>query len=404
MNNKTQDNDNKKESRYLADSQKYVQTNMPKVAKYTVWFLVIIIVSMLIIASISKITISTSAEGRVVSVANLHVIQHLEGGIIKQFYVKEGEKVSKGQVLLVLDETLPKATYQRELTRMVLLRANIARLKAVVNRSNTINFPSDLIIKHPDIVKLEQKVFDAKRKSLKEKIAVWQKEYELTKKELEMITPLVKENILSVTEKIRLEKELNRLQGNIQSEINKYIANAQTDLNKAKAELVELQKAIKASRDKYQRTVIRSPIKGIVNSIYISTVGQVINSGQKIMDIAPLNSKLIIEAKVVPADIGFIHIGQKATVRISAYEFSTHGGLNARVTHISSDTIIDSEGESYYEIKLETDRDYLGTRDDPLPIKTGMTVTVNLQSGEQTILQYVLKPFLKIKEEAAGGR
>ena len=251
--------------------------------------------------------------------------------------------------------------------------------------------------------------------------------YQLVTEELKIIEPLVANGVVSKVELLRLRREANDIKGDREAtrlaiprasaarheatqriEERKISLRTESlrELNQKSAELAVVAETIASGKDRAFRADVRSPVHGTVKQILVSTVGGVIRPGQDLVEIVPLEDTLLIEARIRPADIAFLRPGQDATVKITAYDFSIYGGLKAKVEHISADTSEDEQqkGETFYRIRLRTDRSYLGTEQDPLPIIPGMTASVDILTGEKTVLDYLLKPILKVRERALRER
>ena len=177
-----------------------------------------------------------------------------------------------------------------------------------------------------------------------------------------------------------------------------------TQLTDAKNEFAQVEEALVAEADRVKRREVIAPVSGIVKKIYVSTIGGVIQPGEDLIEVVPLEDTLIVEARIDPKDVAFLRPGQEATVKISAYDFSIYGGLDAQLTHVSADTILDEEGRAFYQIRVRTEKSYLGTQEKPLPIIPGMTATVDILTGEKTVMDYILKPTLKAKQAALRER
>ena len=254
------------------------------------------------------------------------------------------------------------------------------------------------------LVSNEQELFNSRQKSLQEKLATLDRSYQLALKELRVIEPLVKKRLLSQIDLLKNQREVNKLKGALDAERNKFREKARTDLNEDLEERNRLIETLRSLKDRMQRTELNSPVHGIVKQIQINTIGGVIQPGMVIMEIVPIEDSLLIEAQVRPQDIAFIRPGQEATVKITAYDFTVYGSLEGKVTHISADSTLDKEGQSYFEVWIRTKRNYLGSADKKLPIIPGMTAQIHIITGQKTVLNYLLKPLLKARHEALRER
>lgn len=391
----------------------------------------------------------TTGQGRVIPSSQVQVVQNLEGGIVREIRVREGEIVKKGQVLLQIENTAFVASYGELRAKSHGLMATIARLKAEAHQT-PLEFPEELLKEAPQLVARERALYEARQSELKAQLSVFEqqaaqrkqeltelhsrqshlsKAVELIQEEIRITSPLVDQGVVPRIELIRLQRQLSEQQRELDAvrlakprarsamrEANRRIqerflgfkAEAQLELTTRQNELAAVREAIVAARDRVQRTEVRSPVRGIVKQVKVSTVGGVVRPSADLVEIVPLDDTLLVEAKVRPQDIAFISPEQDATVKITAYDFSIYGGLKAKVERISADAITESDGngreESYYKIIVRTQRNYLGTKDKPLPIIPGMVASVDILTGKKSVLDYLLKPVLKAKNRALRER
>ncbi|HAT1596470.1 TPA: HlyD family type I secretion periplasmic adaptor subunit [Legionella pneumophila] len=341
----------------------------------------------------------TTAEGKVIPSSEVQVIQNLEGGIIQNIFVKEGQIVKKDQILMQIDNTRFMSSYAEAEKKIDALEIEIIRLNAEISNTKPV-FPEKFTKTYPHLVQDQLSLYESRMRELNQ----LEKSLELAQKELNLTRPLLKGGSVSEVEVIRLERTVSEIKGNIE----KFKSEELDRLNKARSELFALIEANKADKDRLTRTTVRSPVYGIVKQIKTKTIGGVVQPGNDLLEIVPLDDTLLIEAKIRPSDIGFIHPGQKAMVKITAYDFSIYGGLDGVVEHISADTIIDEKTdkkeESYYIVKVRTEKNYLGTEKKPLPIIPGMQASVDILTGQKSVLQYLLKPIIKAKQSALRER
>ena len=340
----------------------------------------------------------TTGQGKVIPSSEIQIIQNLEGGIIKNILVKEGEIVKKDQILMQIDNTRFMSSYDEAMKKIDVLELEIIRINAELSKTPPV-FPEELIKSQPNLVKDQQSLYESRSRELNQ----LQVSLDLAQKELDLTRPLLKNGSVSEVEVIRLDRTVNEIKGNI----DKFKSDELDKLNKARGDLSALTEANKADKDRLTRTTVRSPVYGIIKQIKTTTIGGVVQPGSDIVEVVPLDDTLLIEAKIRPSDIGFIHPGQKAMVKITAYDFSIYGGLEGEVTQISADTIIDEtdkKNESFYVIRVRTNKNHLGIDSKPLPIIPGMLATVDILTGEKSVLAYILKPILKAKQSALRER
>jgi len=400
----------------------------------------------LVWAHFAKLEEVTRGDARVVPSSKIQVVQNLEGGILAELAVHDGQIVQKGHVLLRIANTSAESQYRDSRTQYLTLEAMIARLKAEI-ADKTPQFPQEVLTEAPTVAHSEQALYDSQLDQFKSNIAVLndqlvQKQQEiaglqskqqtlsrsldLAKQERDMTAPLVANGAASKLELVKLERGLTDLQGQIddvkisipqaeaaRNEAQKRIqenatfhSDAQAELNKHTAELAALSQQIFAQHDRVTRTEVRSPVRGTIKDVKVTTIGEVIKPGEDLVEIVPLEDTLLVEAKVRPADVAFLHPGQPAMVKITAYDFSIYGGLKAQVEDISADTIKDDtpNGGTFFRVTLRTEKNSLDKGDKPLPIIPGMTASAEILTGQKSVLDYLLKPLLKARDEALHER
>lgn len=372
--------------------------NSKAFAHVILWASALFIVVAILWANYAILDEVTTGQGKVIPSSQIQVIQNLEGGIIKQIFVKEGEIVKKGQILMQIDNTRFMSSYSEAEKKINALQLEIIRLNAEINNTPPV-FPDELKKNQPNLVSDQMSLYQSKMNELNQlKVSL-----DLAEKELNMTRPLLKNGAVSPVEVIRLDRTVSEIKGNI----DKFKSDELDKLNKARGDLSALMEANKADKDRLARTTVRSPVYGIIKQIKATTIGGVVQPGNDIIEIVPLEDTLLIEAKIRPSDIGFIHAGQKAMVKITAYDFSIYGGLEGEVEQISADTIVDEtdkKNESFYVIRVRTYQNHLGTKAKPLPIIPGMLATVDILTGEKSVLEYILKPIIKAKQSALRER
>jgi adhesin transport system membrane fusion protein len=397
-------------------------------------------------ASVAELDEVTSGNGRVIPSSELQVIQNLEGGILAATHIRQGDVVGKDQVLLTIDDTLASSKYREDRSRVLGLQVAIARLQAEA-AGETPSFPDDLAAERPDLVGSELALYQARKsefeaalQTLRSQVAQRQQELvearsridqlrgseALAREELEMLRPVVEQGAGSRIEMIRLERQINDIAGDlaatessiprIRASLNEaqrriserraaYESQVAKDMVEAQGQLAAISEVVASAQDRVRRTEIRSPVDGTVQQILIKTIGGVIQPGQDLVHIVPLEDNLLVEAQIRPADIAFLSSGQDAVVKITAYDFAIYGGLNATLEQISADTITDEKGERFYQIRVRTRRNFLVARNgDTLPIIPGMVAEVDILTGKKTVLAYLLKPILRARYKALRER
>ncbi len=388
----------------------------------------------------------TRGEGTIIPSSRTQVIQNLEGGILAEILVHEGDIVEPGDVLVRIENIVAKASLQDARSQYLTLLATEARLMAEIEGHQQIDFPLGVMNEAPTVAADQQRLFSARRRQLEAQISVLKSQAQqrkqevaemgsrlrqleqslsLAREELAITSPLVQKGVMPRIELIRIERQVADLEGEIrtirtaiprlqsaQQEANQRVeemrltaqTEASNELNSTRAELKSISQSLFAGEDRVTRTAVTSPVRGTVKDMKITTVGGVIQPGEDIMEIVPLDDTLIVEALVRPADIAYLRPDQKAVIKVSAYDFSIYGGLTAKLERISADTIKDEQGESFYHVYLRTEENSLLHHGEELPIIPGMTVTAEILTGEKSVLNYLLKPILRARDSALRER
>ena len=386
-----------------------------------------------------------TGQGKVIPSSQLKVVQNLEGGIVTEILAREGDLVQKGQPLLQIDDTRFQSTFQENKTKQLSFMAVEARLKGEID-GKTPRFPKILEEEAPELIRQELNLMRARASELSASVSIlqrqkYQKEQELQeyrnkleqfeqagkliKEELEILHPMVESGAAPRLEELRLLKEKNANTGEIESSkqgIQRCLEGLQeTDQKivqikaafktKAVAELNEVAVNLKAitnrlcgDADIIKRTEVLAPVNGTVKEIKLTTIGQVVQPGQPLVEIVPLEDSLMVEARIRPADIAFIHPGQSATVKVTAFDFAIYGGLSGELETISADTILDENGVSFYKIKVRTKGSLKDKKGKVLSIIPGMVAEVDILTGQKTVLEYLLKPILRARHKALRER
>lgn len=430
---------------FVTDIRNAILAQSPRGGRLILYATVALFFIFLIWAGLSNVEESTRGEGKVIPSGHIQVVQNLEGGIISEILVNVGEVVKKGQLLLRIDDTRFSSSFQENRAKYLADKAKAARLQAEAT-GTPFRVPDEVLKEKPEIAALEQQLYHSRMnelqssmsikrqqatqrsielKELKSKLEELTRTYALMQQELRMTKPLVAKGAVSDVEILRLERDASQKEGEIAG-IRHEIPRAQSKYeesmmaiqemnlnfsNKSKSEFNEVLALVDESsstslalKDRLDRTAVRSPVNGTVNRLLVNTVGGVVQPGMDMIEIVPQEGSLLIEAKIKPSDIAFLRPGQKANVKFSAYDYTIYGSLKANLEHISADSITDDKGNSFYLVRLRTNKSFLGTSAHPLPIIPGMIATVDILTGKKTILSYILKPVLKAKSSALRER
>ncbi|APX62575.1 MULTISPECIES: HlyD family efflux transporter periplasmic adaptor subunit [Acinetobacter] len=371
---------------------------LPK-SSVIIWIIGIGLLILLTWAWLFKLEEVSTGTGKVIPSSKEQVIQSLEGGILTKLNVKEGEIVEQGQVLAQLDPTRFESNVGESASLLISSRATAARLRAEVTGA-PLSFPPE-VLKEPKLVAEETALYKSRRANLEQSLAGLQQALVLVQQELAMTEPLVAKGAASEVEVLRLKREANDLQNQMNDVRNQYFVKAREELAKANTDVETQQQVVRGKSDTLNRTIFKSPVRGVVKEIDVMTLGGVIPQNGKLMTIVPLDEKLLVEARISPRDIAFIRPDQEALVKITAYDYSIYGGLKGKVTVISPDTLRDEvkQDQFYYRVYIRTENDKLTNKaGQEFNITPGMVATVDIRTGEKTVLDYLVKPFNKAKE------
>ncbi|AOM03005.1 hemolysin D [Cobetia marina] len=363
------------------------------------WASLLVIALFVAWSSWAEVNEVARGEAKVVPSSRQQTIQSLEGGILDEIMVREGEIVEAGQLLAAIDETRFRSAYMESLSQAQALRATIGRLEAEVLDKASIEFPEE-VRDNEALTATERELFTARRKKRDSALNAVSKEITAAQRQLAVIRPLVKRRAVGEMEMLKLDREIAELKGR-QAEIrNTYLQDAYAELADKKSELATLEETTVQRRDQLDRTRLLSPVRGVVNNIAITTRGGVIPPGEEIMQITPLEDTLVFETRIRPQDVAFIAPGMPATIRISAYDYAVYGTLEGKVERISSDTLEEETPrgeESYYRVLVSSETAALEHNGETLPIKPGMVATVDIETGERSVLSYLLRPFTRLE-------
>lgn len=388
---------------YDQDKQRYNdQVNDAEIVRSSriIWCSLLLMSVLLVWSYFAVLVEVSSGTGKVVPTSKDQVIQSLEGGIISELFVKEGDVVEKDQILVQLDLTKTEANVEESAAKYRAGLASIARLKAEVDGSELV-FPEELN-EFPSLTLAETRLYNTRKKALEESVSSLQRSLDVVQEELKLTEALAKKGASSNVDVLRLQRQLYELEMKITDKESEYMVKAREELSRTQADVESLESVIKGRSDSLSRLTLRSPVRGIVKNVMLTTKGGVVSPNGELMQIVPLDDQLLIEARMSPRDIAYIYPGQEAKVKITAYDYAIFGGLDGKVQVISPDTIQDEVKPEvfYYRVFVLTDTDSLVEKNTGIsyPIVPGMVATVDVKSGEKTVFDYLMKPFGRIKE------
>ena len=427
---------------FVQDADYFMIHQEPLRARVLVKTILVALAVFIMWTAVAVVDEITKGEGKVIPSSQIQVLQSLDGGIVAEINVKEGQVVDAGQVLLRVDPTRFESSVRENRSQYLALTTKVARLRAL---SEGLPFvpPPEVLIEDPKTVQDEQRLYETARSNVEAQISIARQQlvqrqqelsemrakreqasqaYELTARELALTKPLITSGAVSEVELLRLERDTTRFRGErdmaaaqilrsqaAMAEASRKIEEVELNArNEVRRELADTMAKLNAFTeggvalaDKVKHAALRSPVKGTVKRLLVNTVGGVVQPGRDLVEVVPLDDALILEAKVAPKDIAFLRPGQSAMVKFTAYDFSTYGGLEAKLENIGADSITDEKGNTFFLVKVRTNKSSLGAN---LPIIPGMVAQVDIITGQKSILAYLLKPVLRAKQGALTER
>ena len=425
-----------------SDADWTMQQQRPLRARRLLWSTLLLVVLLLLWAAVAQVDEVTRGEGRVIPTSQLQIVQAVDGGVVENLPVREGDVVYAGDVLLRIDPTRFVSNLRENRAQYYALTVKAQRLEAL-SRGEPFKPSADVQKAVPDMVAHEQRLYESSLAEIEAQISIAQRRRDqrqqemlgararreqakralvLAEQELSVTKPLVGSGAVSEVEVLRLEREVSQLTGDRDQAISQILRLQaaireseraiqevefnfrkllQNELSDTLAKLESLSESRSALADRVAKAEVRSPMHGTVKRVLVSTVGAVVQPGQALIEIVPLNDALLLEARISPKDIAFLRPDQAAVVKFTAYDFAIYGALDAVVEHISADSVIDERGDAYYLVRVRTLQSELG---DGLPIIPGMVAQVDVLTGKKTILNYLLKPVLRAKANALSER
>ncbi|MDD5716940.1 MAG: HlyD family efflux transporter periplasmic adaptor subunit [Sulfuricurvum sp.] len=368
--------------------------------------LLIVIIPFFVWASNARIDQISHAQGQVIASAKTQEIQSANDGVIEKIYVREGQKVKKGERLAVLERSQSQASYDDSRAKVAALQAALTRLRAEVY-GKELTF-SPLAKMYPEFVDNQTALFHRRQQALNDEISALNESLKLAQDELNLNLPLLENGDIGATEIIRIKRQIADLKGQISNKRNKYFQDSQAEMTKAEEELSTKEQELNDRTITLERTVINAPMDAIVKNIILTTQGARVRPGDVILELVPSGDRLIIEAKLSPADISFIKAGQKAAIKLDAYDYSIYGIFEGKVSYISPDTLIEktAQGDKYYfRVQLSLDQNELISKSGKkIEIAPGMSAQVDIITGNRSVLTYLAKPMVKTLGESFHER
>lgn len=434
-----------KELEYLNSRSAAVLEKTALRSRLFMWITFLTVIVFLVWADQAMIDEVVKGSGKIVPSSQIKTIQNLEGGIVKEILVKEGDLVKKGEPLLKMQDIYFSTTFEKNRLQYDELFAKSIRLKAEAY-GKPFKGPGDVDNTQKSLIEKERSLYESNKKQLSKTQAILkaqmtqrsgelkearehykelEKEMALVQKQIKINEPLVKKRIVPEVDFIKLQRDANNVQQQLtatrhlvassQSMIAEakskleesklaFQNRAKEELNSIEAEMQRIKESQNALKDQVSRTLVRSPVDGVIKRLYVNTIGGVVTPGMNMMDILPTGDSLLVEVKIHPRDIAFLYPDQRAVIKVTAYDFAIYGGLTGKVVRISPDSINEPDGKMYYQVWIETDRTFLGTVENPLKLIPGMVVNAEIVTGKKSVLDFLLKPLLRTKENAFKER
>lgn len=428
---------------FASDADLAILRQEPLRARFLLRAIGVVLFLFIVWAAFAQLDEVTRGEGRVIPSKQVQILQSIDGGLVSEILVREGQVVEVDQLLIKIDETRFVSSVKENRAQYLGLLARAARLRAIAEGSPFVP-PPEVVAEMPEIAAQEEQLFNARRNELeatlsiaRQQLAQRQQElneanarraqaaqgYDLTSRELAQTRPLISSGAVSEVELLRLERDVSRYRGERDmasaqiTRVQAGIAEARRkieevelsfrneagrELSEATTKLSGLAEGSVALSDRVKQSSIRSPVKGVVKRLLVNTVGGVVQPGKDMIEIVPLEDALLLEARVLPRDIAFLRPGQPAMVKFSAYDYSIYGGLEGTLEHISADTVTDEKGNAFYLVRVRTNKPGFGAAN--LPIIPGMVAEVDIMTGKKSVLTYLLKPVLRAKSVAMTER
>jgi adhesin transport system membrane fusion protein len=386
-----------------------IEEDERRVVRWLLWSCMTLLILGIGWSASFKLDEVTVGQGKIIPSSREQVIQSLDAGILSQMNVREGDAVKQGDVLLRIDDSRSGSIYREAYEKWLALTAQTARLRAEAYGSD-LTFPPELQI-YPELTYRETQAFEARKQALDQELQAMTTSLGNIDEEIGLTAPLVKEGVMSQVELLRLRRQQSDLRGEIAQRRNRYLTDAHNELVRLESELSQTKENVRAREDAFRRSVVRAPMDGIVKNVSVTTIGGVIQAGQSILEIVPVQDDMLVEAYVKPEEVAYLKVGQQAVVKLTAYDFNKYGGFDGVIEHLSPDTLTDETQRQrrpdtdpinleagYYRIMVritDAGREMKGMLLDPMP---GMTAIVEIKTGEKTVLEYIIRPFQDIQQ------
>lgn len=350
----------------------------------------------------------TKATGEVIASSRVQVIQAVDGGVIAELNVKEGDRVKLGQVLARLDQTRFGASVGEIEARLYALKAKATRLRAEVTGAEQPQFKDNLLKQFPETIDVERALFKQRRIGLNEELRTMQVAVQLAKKEQELVDQLYRNGDASGSELLRAQRGMNDADARLVNRKNKFLEDARVELAKVEDDIAQNEQVLTRRQQEKSDSVFVAQVPGIVKNVRVTTVGGVLRAGEEIMQIVPVDDDLLIEAKVSPADIARVHPGLEANIRFDPYDYTIYGAVKAKVVYVSADSLKEDTQRGkdvYYRVHVKSATTPVTSNSGKiLAIQPGMTAQLDIRTGDRSLMNFLLKPIRRTASESFGER
>lgn len=377
-----------------------------KTKRGALWLIVIALVSFIVWAEWAEIDEVTRASGSVIASSKTKVVQSPEPGVVAEIAVVEGSRVQQGELVITLEKDQTASALEEVKAEKASLVAVQSRLKAEINQT-PLSFP-DSLNDYPAFTETQNALFNTRKRSLNDEIESIETISKNLERELALLRPLLANNDVAEVDVIRLERQLDEQRGQVSNIRNRFYKESATELSRVEEELASVEQRLNQSKDKLSRTELRAPVNGIVKNLAVTTVGGVVRPGEILLEILPVDDSLIIEVEVPPSEIAFVDLGMPATIKMDAYDYTIFGDLEGELVYLSPDTLLretEQGSTPYYRAQVQTTGKRFSKRPEfAFDIIPGMTATVEIKTGKNTVLSYLTKPLTKTLSESLAER
>ena len=377
-------------------------------SRHLVWITACVLIISIFWAANFHLDEVTRGVGKVIPASREQVVQSLDSGVLSEMLVKEGDRVEKDQILLRIDDARSGPVFREAFEKWVGLAAQAARLRSEAYGTELV-FP-EAVRALPEVVNREEQAYRARKKALDEQITAMKQSLGSLSREIALTAPLVKQGVMSEVEILRLRRQYSDMQAQMAERRNRYFTDANNELVRVESELAQTRENTLAREDVFKRSVVRSPMKGVVKNVQVTTLGAVIHAGQNILEIVPLQDEMLVEAYVKPTEVAFLHVDQPVMVKLTAYDFNKYGGLEGSLEHLSPDTMRDESkprkpgsppmdlDEGFYRILVRLSNASPERHGKILTALPGMTAIVEIKTGQKTVLEYLFRPLQSVTQ------